>query len=95
MNINQVRNTVPQPTLTTLLKKTTASQFQTDIATALTVQPKEESPKESPSILTNSEREYFEQLFPASAEEVRRYNPYQKDGGKVEIRLGTLLDRKG
>jgi hypothetical protein len=95
MNVNEVRPT-PQPMSPAKpIRKGSAKQFQSEMDAALPVQAKQEQAKVQPAALTNSEKNYFEQLFPNSREEVRAYNPYQKENGKVEIRLGTLLDRKG
>jgi hypothetical protein len=50
--------------------------------------------QEQPAPLTRSERDYFEQLFPDAADEVRTYNPFRRDN-TAPARVGTLIDRKG
>jgi hypothetical protein len=50
---------------------------------------------EQQPVLTPSEKEFFVQLYPSSAEAVRSYTPYQRDGQRDAITLGSLLDRKG
>ncbi len=50
---------------------------------------------EHEAVLTQPEKEFFEHLYPASAEAVRSYTPYHRDGQREAVRLGTLVDRKG
>jgi hypothetical protein len=53
------------------------------------------SPDEQQGLLTQEEKEFFEQLYPASAEAVRSYSPYSREGVREAVRLGSLVDRKG
>ncbi len=53
------------------------------------------SPDEQHALLTQEEKEFFEQLYPASAEAVRSYSPYSREGVRGAVRVGTLVDRKG
>jgi len=46
-------------------------------------------------VITDGERNFFEGLFPAAAKDIRSYSPYQRNGGRTEVALGTLVDLKG
>ncbi len=47
------------------------------------------------ALLTNDEKSYFEQLFPAAAREIRSYPGYGESGATQRPVLGTHIDRKG
>ena len=95
MSINEIRTTPPHLSVPKSIRKAAGKQFQAEMDPAVPVRPPQTGAKELPAALTNSEQDYFEKLFPHSAEEVKKYNPYQKNGGNVEVRLGILLDRRG
>ncbi len=46
-------------------------------------------------LLTNDERKFFEKLYPQAANDVRAYHAYRRDGSRVAVTTGTLIDRKG
>lgn len=46
-------------------------------------------------LITPTEKAYFEQMYPASAEAVRAYTPYRRDGLQSVANVGSLVDRKG
>lgn len=50
---------------------------------------------QSDAVLTDSEKEFFENLYPASVEAVRSYSPYRRDAATASATVGTLVDRKG
>ena len=45
--------------------------------------------------ISDDERNYFQQLFPTAAEEMKTYNPYQKSGSRTGGQIGRLIDMKG
>jgi hypothetical protein len=45
--------------------------------------------------ITEKEREYFQQLFPGSARELRAHEVYSRDGDSARPPLGGIVDRKG
>ena len=46
-------------------------------------------------VISDSEKQYFETLFPNAADAIRSYSPYQKNGMKQSASLGMLVDVKG
>jgi hypothetical protein len=102
MNVHEVRQSQTQ---VTILKKSQqrSAEMSFDQQLQKTVAAETKSGKaepmmrgaERPAALTNSEKEYFEHLFPKNADEVRSYNPYQRDGGAAVVKLGTLVDKRG
>lgn len=100
MNVNEIRNSAAQ--LPNLKRKPAEeSPFADQLKSVLPATSKAEQMQstlragERPAALTDSEKEYFEQLFPNSVEEISSYNPYEKDGLKTAVQRGTLIDRKG
>jgi hypothetical protein len=91
MNVNEIRTTPPQVSTLKPAQKKPATSFESELQKNAPTDDRSQRADK----LTNSERSYFQDLFPQSAEEIRRYNPYQRDGVKNEVRLGTLLDRRG
>lgn len=61
------------------------------------VQPESQdtTPSASPRTITKEEKEFFEQLFPAAAPEIRVYQVYSRTGGTTAALAGTVIDRKG
>ncbi len=45
--------------------------------------------------LNTEEKEFFKELFPAAANEIRSYQSYDKEGAKMGARLGAFVDKKG
>lgn len=87
MNVNEIRSaTFQSQVLKPPQKRAPDIPFQ---------EPAKKEAKENPAVLTDSERNFFEGAFPDAAEEVRSYNPYQRDGASAPARLGSLLDRRG
>lgn len=95
MNVNEIRNFITQvPIIKKSEKPLGESPFGEQLKNASETQSAQ-SGKERTAVLSNSEKQYFEQLFPNSAEEIRSYNPYQRGGAKTDVKLGSLVDRKG
>jgi hypothetical protein len=46
-------------------------------------------------LVTDSEKQYFAALFPSDAGAVRSYSPYQRNGSKQSVTVGTIVDVKG
>jgi hypothetical protein len=46
-------------------------------------------------VISEEEKQYFETLFPAAADAVRTYSPYQRNGLPKAGGIGTLVDVKG
>jgi hypothetical protein len=95
MNVNPIQNAGGQvPAARQPRKRSTETSFQEEVKKqSLSSTPA--AKKERPAALTNSEKQYFEQLFPNAADEIRTYNPYERDGATTSVRLGTLFDKKG
>jgi hypothetical protein len=95
MNIHEIRNPAAQ---VPLLKKSTTppddSAFEHQLQRA-SAKSDVGRGTERPTALTEAEKEYFQQLFPNSAEDISTYNPYQVNGSRMAPRLGSLVDRKG
>jgi hypothetical protein len=51
--------------------------------------------KRPEAVISDTEKQYFEGLFPSAAGEIRSYSPYQKNGARQSAGLGTLVDVKG
>ncbi|HTY39063.1 MAG TPA: hypothetical protein VMH23_18235 [Bacteroidota bacterium] len=49
----------------------------------------------SETVISDEEKKYFENLFPGSANEIRAYSPYGRNGLKQPATLGSLIDLKG
>ncbi len=93
MNVNEIRSNIPPPVVLKQSQKNANAAFDQKLNAAVTGEPAQA--QVSPAALTPSEQEYFEQLFPESTETVRSYNPYQRDGVKTPVSLGTIVDRRG
>jgi hypothetical protein len=91
MNVNEIRNTPPQVSTLKPVQKKPATTFESELGKSAAT----ESCATPAAELTNSERTYFQELFPKSSEEIRHYNPYKRDGVKTDTRIGSLLDRRG
>ena len=47
------------------------------------------------AVISDDEKQFFENLFPASTGEIRAYSPYSRGGVKQSAVVGALVDRKG
>ena len=102
MTINEIRNPIAQ---FPVLKKTQSScdetKFEEQLKNTSSTASKSsdvssaQKAKERPAALTNSEKEYFQQLYPNASDEIQTYNPYHRDGARTAAQLGSMLDRKG
>ena len=46
-------------------------------------------------VITPDERRFFQELFPTSATEIGDHHAYRRDGSRVALSTGTVVDRKG
>ena len=46
-------------------------------------------------VISDDEKQYFENLFPNSAGDIRSFSPYGRNGIKQPATLGSLIDMKG
>ncbi len=90
MNVNDIRSGAGQVQLLKQVQRSSGSAFQEEIE-----KQSASKVKEHPAALTTSEKQYFEQMFPSAADEIRTYNPFQRDGAATLAKLGSLIDRKG
>ena len=51
--------------------------------------------KDSDMVLSKPEQNFFEQLYPESQNEIRSYPVYRKDGARISMNTGTIVDRRG
>jgi hypothetical protein len=54
-----------------------------------------QQPYSQDAVLNESERAYFEELFPQTAKDLRSHPLYQRDGIRANVQAGSMLDRKG
>lgn len=98
MNVTDIRNT---PAQLPVHKKNTRPAGEESFEATLKNIPAEATrtgeTKQalSPAALTQPEQAFFERLFPDAADEVRSYNPYQRDQASPTVKLGTIIDRRG
>lgn len=90
MTVNRI-HTPPPPQVPQRSAAPAAERPFADHLTQTTTKPTDEQQP----VLTSSEKEFFVQLYPASAEAVRSYTPYQRDGHRDGMKVGSILDRKG
>ncbi len=96
MNVNEIRNPAAQWAALQQSQKKGAVQFEQQLKVAGAGSPVEaQKPEEPVAGLTESEKSYFEELYPSASGEVRGYNPYTSAGTTSSTRLGSLVDRKG
>ena len=57
------------------------------------VQQKPDAAKKE--IVTNEEKQFFENMFPDASSSIRSYSVYAQNGLKKQIQLGTLIDARG
>lgn len=94
MNVNRI-SLPPSPLQTPAHAAPSAEKtFHDQLAQHATPVQKAASPQPD-AILTDAEKEFFENLYPASVEAIRSYSPYHRDAATTSARVGTLVDRKG
>lgn len=60
-----------------------------------TTQVQKAADRQTESVITEGEKQYFEELFPSAAGDIRTYSPYQRNGERNAVSLGTLIDVRG
>lgn len=97
MNVANIRSSaLPQPSA---VKRKPASEFSLNGSAP----PPANMPSASRATdeaapeagLTNDERSFFENLFPAAAADIHTYQTYTRSGIVREHNVGALVDRKG
>jgi len=53
------------------------------------------SAETSGDVLTQDEKNFFEELFPSAAQQIREYHAYGRDGSRNAVSTGTVVDRRG
>lgn len=88
-SVNGIRTTtyIPQPKEAAAIK-----QYQ-PIESERTEQSG--SKDEQDAVLSKNEQNFFEQLYPDSAQEIRSYQTYRRDGERIMATMGSIVDRKG
>jgi len=46
-------------------------------------------------VVTNEEKQFFENMFPDASSSIRSYSVYAQNGLKKQIQLGTIIDARG
>lgn len=95
MNINRIHNPLQTPSPQVQQRPVVPQAektFSEHLAQQTTPSP---SLDEHQAVLSQSEKEFFEQLYPASAEAVRAYTPFHRNGQREAVRVGSIVDRKG
>ena len=98
MNVSEIRNTPSQlPVHRKQTRPAGEESFEAQLGKTVVTpaQINDGSHTITPAALTQPERDFFERLFPEAAEEVRTYNPYQRERSQIAVKLGTLVDRRG
>lgn len=96
MNVNEIRNPAAQLAALHQVQKKQGREFEQQLKSVADTAPvSSQSPQASPAGLTDSEKSYFEELYPSASGEVRGYNPYTSAGTTASVRLGSLVDRRG
>lgn len=54
-----------------------------------------ESAKNTQSVLTSKEKQFFAKMYPEKQSEIMDYHFYQKSGKMSGVSLGTIIDRRG
>jgi hypothetical protein len=49
----------------------------------------------SGDVLSQDEKQFFEELFPSAAQQIREYHAYGRDGSRQAVSTGTVVDRRG
>lgn len=93
MHVNQIRSIeqAPQPRQQ---EKVSPSSTSADRAGASASREASVGGSDE-TALTSAEKEYFATAFPAAAGDVRQHTLYQKDGTRLPLTVGTVVDRKG
>jgi flagellum-specific peptidoglycan hydrolase FlgJ len=68
-----------------------APSFEAEQARAAGKMPQDASG----DVLTQDEKNFFEELFPSAAQQIREYHAYGRDGSRKAVTTGTVVDRRG
>ncbi|MCX6135336.1 MAG: hypothetical protein NTU47_16140 [Ignavibacteriales bacterium] len=106
MNVNTKFSSAQFPTYTPHGQSTVMKQRRPMAGEAKEVAPGKKTASEkivkgaahedaADSVISDTEKQYFEDLFPTSADEIRSYSPYGRNGMKLSADVGSLVDMKG
>lgn len=88
MNVSNIRFSASQDVYE---KRQSASPLSSEPQ----AQPVEQQGALALNTLNNEEKEFFKELFPSAANEIRSYQSYDKEGVKMAAQLGAFVDKKG
>jgi hypothetical protein len=90
-------NGLQTTTYTSQTKNTAAlKQFQSfEPASAGSIATQNEQRGDQDSVISKTEQNFFEQLYPDSTQEIRSYQTYRRDGERMMVNMGSVVDRKG
>jgi hypothetical protein len=90
-------NGLQTTTYTSQTKNTAAlKQFQPfEPASTGSIETQKEQQGDQDSVLSKTEQNFFEQLYPDSTQEIRSYQTYRRDGERMMVNMGSVVDRKG
>jgi hypothetical protein len=91
--INGIRTT----TYTPQTKESVAVKpFQSfEPASSSSIEAQKEQSGNQEAVLSKTEQNFFEQLYPDSTQEIRSYQTYRRDGERMMVNMGSVVDRKG
>jgi hypothetical protein len=106
MNVNTKFSSAQFPTYTPTSQSTVIKPRRTSAPEPNTVGPKErlaegESMKppaaeeSQQDVISDDEKQFFVNLFPGAASEIKTYSPYGRNGMKQSAVVGSLVDLKG
>jgi hypothetical protein len=84
---------IQTPTARSIVRSRQWESFDTPESGAVTAARAAENPETE--VLSSAEKSFFEQMFPAAADEIRSYHAYQRTGIQPTTNVGTMIDRKG
>jgi hypothetical protein len=102
MSTTNISNTPDGPVVVPTIIKRRATAQESAKAFSLENESVQQRDNASPDVqrpaeqvISEAEKQYFETLFPAAADAVRTYSPYQRNGLTKAAGIGTLVDVKG
>lgn len=106
MNVNLKISTAQFPTYTPTSQSTVIKQRRAAATEPNAVLPKVESADDEgikaaaaegsqEGVISDDEKQFFANLFPGSANEIKSYSPYGRNGIAQSAVVGSLVDLKG
>jgi hypothetical protein len=91
-NIQTLQSAVPQVHRP---QEGTAKQFFPALDAEQKTKAVQLSAVSSGDVLSQDEKQFFEELFPSAAQQIREYHAYGRDGSRQAVSTGTVVDRRG